>query len=129
MLVYQLNHINIDLFNILISNWLAWIQLFNFEVRHILKKYHVLPNALSRRPLTKTNSTNNENINKFIKQALVIQHEVYPVGITDPAKAGRQNEVINKNIKTPKGSLKQAPLKVNNLLDEKPGPVTLNPDS
>ena len=66
-LVYQLNYINTNLSNVLISNWLAWIQFFNFEIRHIPGKYHVLPDALSRRPLAEIDSTDNKNINKFIK--------------------------------------------------------------
>ena len=59
---------------------------------------------------------------------LIIWYEVCPVGITDPAEAGRRNGAINKNVKTPEGSLKQAPLGVNNLLDKKSGPIILNPD-
>ena len=89
----------------------------------------MLSDALSRRPPTEIDSTDNKNINKFIKRALVIRHKVYLVDITDPAEAGRRNEATNKNIKILEGSLKQAPLGVNNLLDEELGPVTLNLDS
>ena len=50
------------------------------------------------------------------------------VGVADSTEAERQNKTINKNIKTLEGSLEQAPLEVNNLLDEEPNPVTLNLD-
>ena len=129
MLVYQLNHISTDLPGVLINNWLAWIQLFNFEVRHIPGKHHVLPNALSRRPPAETDSTDNKDIDEFIKQALVIRHKVCPVGITDPAEAKRRNGITSENVEAPESSLKQAPLGVNNLPDEGSGPITLNLDS
>ena len=89
----------------------------------------MLLNALSRRPPAETDSTNNKNIDEFIKRALVIRHEVCLVDIINPIEAERQNGAISENVKTLKGSLKQAPLKVNNLLDEKPGPIILNLDS
>ena len=60
---------------------------------------------------------------------LVIRHEVCLIGVTDPIKAGRRNGATNKNVKILKGSLEQAPLGVNNLLNKKSGPITLNPDS
>ena len=128
-LVYQLNCANTNLFGVLINNWLAWIQLFNFEIYHIPGKYHVLPDALSRRLLAETDLTNDKNINEFVKRALVIRHKVCPIGVINPTEAGRQNGAINKNVKILKDSLEQAPLGVNNLSDEGPGLITLNPDS
>ena len=59
---------------------------------------------------------------------LVIRHEVCLVGVVDPVEAGRRNGATNKNIRAPEGSLKQVPLEVNNLSDEGPDPVILNPD-
>ena len=59
---------------------------------------------------------------------LVIRHEVCLVGVADPAEAGRQNGVTNKNIKVLEGFLEQAPLGINDLSDEEPGPITLNLD-
>ena len=89
----------------------------------------MLPDALSRRLPIKTNSTDDEDIDEFVKRVLVIRHEVCLVGVIDPTEAGRRNGAISENVETLKNSLKQAPLGVNNLPDEEPGPVTLNPDS
>ena len=65
----------------------------------------MLPDALLWRPPVETNSTDDKNINKFIKRALVIRHEVCLVDIINPVKAKRQNGAINKNVKAPEGSL------------------------
>ena len=89
----------------------------------------MLPDALSRRPPVKTDLTDDKNINEFIKQMLVIRHEVCLVGVTDSAEAGKRNGATSENVETPEGFLEQAPLGVNNLLDEGPGLVILNLDS
>ena len=89
----------------------------------------MLPDALSRRPLTETNSTDNKNINEFIKRVLVIRHKVCLVGIIDPIEAKRRNGATSKNVEAPEDSLEQAPLGVNNLPNEGLDPITLNPNS
>ena len=89
----------------------------------------MLPDALSRRPPAEINLTDDKDINKFIKQILVIRHEVCLIDVADPVKAGRRNRVISENVETLEGSLEQAPLRGNDLLDKRPGPITLNLDS
>lgn len=40
VLVAQLNRSGVDLPGALITHWLAWIQMFDFEVRHVLGRKH-----------------------------------------------------------------------------------------
>jgi hypothetical protein len=49
VLVAQLNRAAIDHLRALIIRWLAWIRLFDFEVRHVLRKQYIAADALSRR--------------------------------------------------------------------------------
>ena len=49
MLMAQLNRAAIDHFRALITRWLAWIRLFDFEVRHVPRKQYTAADALSRR--------------------------------------------------------------------------------
>lgn len=50
-LVAQLNRSASDLPGALVTRWIAWIQLFDFEVRHIPGKKNLVADGLSRRPL------------------------------------------------------------------------------
>ena len=49
-LLYQLNLPTVDLPGALITRWIAWIRLFDFEVRHVAGKQHGGPDGLSRKP-------------------------------------------------------------------------------
>ena len=49
MLVAQLNRAATDHLGALITRWLAWIRLFDFEVRHVPRKQYTAADALSRR--------------------------------------------------------------------------------
>ena len=49
MLVVQLNRAATDHSKALIIRWLAWIRLFDFEVRHVPRKQYIAADALSRR--------------------------------------------------------------------------------
>ena len=49
--------------------WLAWIRLFDFEVRHVPGTKYIAVDNLSRRPRTKSDDINEEyteDINDFI---------------------------------------------------------------
>src|SRR5882757_1424324 len=49
-LAAQLNRTATDLPGALVTQWLAWIRLFNFEVRHVPGARNTVADALSRRP-------------------------------------------------------------------------------
>ncbi|KAK5788043.1 hypothetical protein VI817_010539 [Penicillium citrinum] len=51
-LVSQLNRSATDLPGALVTNWIAWIRLFDFEVKHVPGNRHTAADALSRRPAT-----------------------------------------------------------------------------
>ena len=72
----------------------------------------MLPDTFSQQPFTDTDSTDEEDINKFIKQALVIRQKIYLISL--PVKGG---------------DLEYTPLGVGGRADEIPHPVTLNPTS
>ena len=73
MLVAQLNLAASDLPGALVTRWLAWIRLFDFEVRHVLGTKHTAPDALSRRPRTESDDIDEANevdIDDFIEAEL-----------------------------------------------------------
>jgi reverse transcriptase-like protein/integrase-like protein len=51
-LVHQLNRAATDLPGALVTRWIAWIRLFDFEVRHVKGKKHTAADGLSRKPRT-----------------------------------------------------------------------------
>lgn len=51
-LVAQLNRSATDLPGALVTRWLAWIRLFDFDVRHVSGRKHTAADGLSRRPRT-----------------------------------------------------------------------------
>ena len=66
-LVAQLNRAATDLPGALITRWLAWIQLWDFNVRHIPGKKNSLANGLSRRlPDGERPDEPTEDIEEFI---------------------------------------------------------------
>ena len=72
-LVAQLNQSAQDLPGALITRWLAWIRLFDFEVRHIPGRKHSGPDSLSRRPRTESDNideAHEEDIDDFIDRDL-----------------------------------------------------------
>ena len=72
MLVNQLNRSGSDLPSALITRWLAWIRLFDFEVRHIPGKKHTAADGLSRRPRAPDDTSDEESVDEFIAQDLGI---------------------------------------------------------
>ena len=68
-LIVQLNRSVVDLFKILMIRWLAWIRLFDFNVRHVLDKKYTATNELFRKFHDLSNNIDKvytENINDFI---------------------------------------------------------------
>lgn len=47
-LIHQLNLPVNDLLGALVMRWIVWIQLFDFDARHIPGKHHTSPDGLSR---------------------------------------------------------------------------------
>jgi hypothetical protein len=73
VLITQLNEVAIDLSSALLTRWIAWIRLFNFDVKHVSEKKHIATNELSRRSATKTEikvKSRKLDINDFIDAKL-----------------------------------------------------------
>ena len=73
VLVAQLNRSGTDLPGALVTRWIAWIQLFDFKVWHILGQKPIAANRLSRRPLSATDLAEaevEENIDDFMLSEL-----------------------------------------------------------
>ena len=72
-LIAQLNCSVADLLEILMIRWLAWIRLFNFNVRHVLDKKHIAADELSRKLRESSNDideVHEKNIDNFIDDQL-----------------------------------------------------------
>jgi hypothetical protein len=75
VLAAQFNRLGTDLLSALLTRWLVWIRLFNFEVRHVLGIKYIIIDSLSRRPRTVSDNINEmyeEDINNFITVELNI---------------------------------------------------------
>lgn len=69
----QLNRSATDLPGALVTQWLAWIRLFDFEVRHIPGVKNVVADALSRRPATERDrqqAEKEEDIDEWVNAQL-----------------------------------------------------------
>ena len=56
VLVAQLNRAATDLPGALVTRWIAWIRMFDFEVRHVKGSTHTAADGLSRRPRTESDN-------------------------------------------------------------------------
>ena len=54
VLVAQLNRAATDLPGALVTRWIAWIRLFDFEVKHVKGSTHTAADGLSRQPQTES---------------------------------------------------------------------------
>jgi len=73
VLVAQLGRAATDLPGALITRWLAWIRLFDFEIKHVRGKKHTAADGLSRRPWTSADRERAEqetDIDDFIAHEL-----------------------------------------------------------
>ncbi|KAJ5110888.1 hypothetical protein N7532_001423 [Penicillium argentinense] len=68
-LVAQLNRSATDLPGALVTSWIAWIRLFDFDVHHVPGRKHGAADALSRRPYSAeeiAEQKNEEDVDEFI---------------------------------------------------------------
>jgi hypothetical protein len=87
VLVAQLNQSTTDLPRALVTKWIAYIQLFNFTVYHVLGTKHTTANGLSQRPCTELDNINKANkvdINDFINAEL----NAFSIALVTEAEAG-----------------------------------------
>ena len=73
VLVAQLNRSATDLPGALVTRWIAYIRLFDFEVRYVPGNKHTATDRLSRRPRTKSDDIDEEHevdIDDFIDAEL-----------------------------------------------------------
>jgi hypothetical protein len=86
VLVAQLNRSATDLPGALVTRWIAYIQLFDFEVRHVPGSKHTAADGLSRRPRTESDNVDEANevdiedfidaeINAFSVAPIVVEGE------------------------------------------------------
>jgi len=60
-LVYQLNLPASDLPGAVVNRWLAWIRLFNFDIKHVTGKKHGGPDGLSSRKQSEDDSDDDDS--------------------------------------------------------------------
>ena len=71
ILITQFNRSVADFSEILIIRWLTWIKLFDFDVKHISDKKHIVVDDLFRRfrdSSNDINETHEKNIDDFIDE-------------------------------------------------------------
>ncbi|KAJ5963047.1 hypothetical protein N7481_001456 [Penicillium waksmanii] len=76
-LVAQLNRTATDLPGALVTRWIAWIQLFDFDVKHVPGTSNGAADALSRRPPTKEDlreRDQEQNIDDFVDAEVLHLH-------------------------------------------------------
>jgi hypothetical protein len=85
VLVAQLNCSATDLPGALVTRWIAYIQLFDFEVCHVPGNKHTAADGLSRRPRTELDDIDKANevdIDDFI-DAEINAFQVAPVSVKE----------------------------------------------
>jgi len=89
VLVAQLNRLATDLLGALVTRWIAYIRLFDFEVRYVPRTKHTAADGLSWRPRTESDDIDEANevdIEDFIDaelNAFSVALVVVEEGITD----------------------------------------------
>lgn len=69
-LVAQLNQSASDLPGALVTRWLAWIRLFDFDVRHVPGNKHLAADGLSRRPAAEGENQEPDDLDDFLDAQL-----------------------------------------------------------
>ena len=105
-LVAQLNRTATDLPGALVTRWIAWIRLFDFDVRHVPGKKNAVADGLSRKPPGPSDlvQENDEDIEDFIDGELdfvrvapisahprAISVHMYPVRTVDGRAEGQDD--------------------------------------
>ena len=84
-LVAQLNRTATNLPGTLVTSWLAWIQLFDFSIKHVPGTKHLATDALSQRPATDQEleaQWHNPDIDDFVQASIGnIQARVSPIDV------------------------------------------------
>ena len=73
ILIAQLNRSAADFSEVLVTRWLIWIRLFNFDVRHVSDKRHIAADEFFRRSRELSNDideVHEKNIDDFIDDQL-----------------------------------------------------------
>jgi len=66
-LVSQLNRSVVDISGVFINYWIAWIQLFDFDILHVSDKKHQALNTLSQHPQAEDETdSDNSDIEDFL---------------------------------------------------------------
>ena len=66
ILIAQLNWSANNLLEALVMNWIVWIQLFDFTVKHVLKNKHTAADELSHQLKIEDKNEEEKNIDDFI---------------------------------------------------------------
>ena len=94
-LVAQLNKSAADVPGALLNRWLAWIRLFDFDVRHVPGKKHLAADGLSRRPRTADDDQDNEeDVEEFLDMRLDCV-QAYSVQVMATSAAEPDATVLN----------------------------------
>ena len=96
VLAAQLNRSGTDLPNALLTRWLAWIRLFDFEVRHVPGTKHTAADGLSRRPRTASDDIDEiyeEDIDDFIAAELNTL-SIQPVSVEDESVVNEDHQQV-----------------------------------
>lgn len=94
-LVAQLNRSATDLPGALVTRWLAWIRLFDFDIRHVPGRQYGAPDGLSRRPRSPSDDYNKAN-DQDIDDARLHAVRVRPATIIPVEEDRVLDEAYNK---------------------------------
>ena len=72
ILIAQLNWSMNNLSEALVTDWIAWIQLFNFTVKHVSENKHTVTDRLSHQLKLEDEDKKKKNIDDFINSQLNI---------------------------------------------------------
>ena len=100
ILIAQFNRSNIDFFDALLIRWIAWICLFDFNIRHVKNKKHIVVDELSRKSaIEKKRQTASKkmNIDEWIELKLKSLRMFFV--ILSAKKRILKNEYFNKSKK------------------------------